>query len=205
MLKLFYVTGTCSLASHIALAESGAAYETTRLEFKTEDQRKPAYLAINPKGRVPALQTERGVLTETPAILAWIAQSFPAAKLAPLNDAFAFAQMQALNSFLCSTVHVAHAHGRRAYRWSDDAAAQATMQAKVRENMLAAFELIEPMLTQGPWAMGEAYSVADPYLFTLASWLDGDGVPLSSLPAVQAHWQRMKERPAVQRALAEQA
>ena len=65
---------------------------------------------VNPKGRVPAMSTARGILTETPAILAYVAQSFPQARLAPLDDPFAFAQLQAFNSFLCSGLHVAHAH-----------------------------------------------------------------------------------------------
>ena len=81
MLKLFYSPGSCALASHIALEESGAAYETRRIDFGSAEQTTPEYLAINPKGRVPALVTERGILTESPAILLYIAQSFPAAHL----------------------------------------------------------------------------------------------------------------------------
>ena len=92
MLKLYYAPGTCALASHIALEEAGATYETVRLSFKTEDQKKPEYLKINPKARVPSLVTDRGIITETPAILIYIAQTFPAAKLAPLDDPFALAQ-----------------------------------------------------------------------------------------------------------------
>ena len=110
MLTLYYATNTCALASHIALEEAGAAYETRWVDFGAAEQTKPEYLAINPKGRVPALVTERGVLTETPAILAYIAQSYPEARLAPLDDPFAFAELQAFMSYLCSTVHVAHAH-----------------------------------------------------------------------------------------------
>ena len=120
MLTLYYATNTCALASHIALEEAGAAYETRWVDFGAAEQTKPEYLAINPKGRVPALVTERGVLTETPAILAYIAQSYPEARLAPLDDPFAFAELQAFMSYLCSTVHVAHAHRARGYRWADD-------------------------------------------------------------------------------------
>ena len=83
MLKLFYAVGTCALASHIALEEAGAQYETVRLNFADGEQRKPEYLKVNPKGRVPALVTDKGVLTETPAILAYIAQLYPRASLAP--------------------------------------------------------------------------------------------------------------------------
>ena len=93
MLKLYYVPGTCALASHIALQEAGATYTTERLDFKKNQQQSPQYLAVNPKGRVPALVTDHGTLTETPAILGFIAQSFPQAKLAPLEDPFALAQL----------------------------------------------------------------------------------------------------------------
>src|SRR3569832_1435028 len=110
MLRLYFARGTCALASHIALAEAGADYTVERIDFKANQQNSADYLAVNPKGRVPALVTERGILTETPAILAFVAQSFPKAKLAPRDDAFAFAQVQAFNSYLCSRVHVAHAH-----------------------------------------------------------------------------------------------
>ena len=135
MLKLYFAPGTCALASHIALAEAGADYTTERIDFKTNQQNSPEYLAINPKGRVPALVTDRGVLTETPAMLAYIAQSFPKAKLAPLDDAFAFAQAQAFNSYLCSTVHVAHAHKGRGSRWATEESSFADMKRKVPKSM----------------------------------------------------------------------
>jgi glutathione S-transferase len=149
--------------------------------------------------------TPRGVLTETPAILAFIAQSFPEARLAPLDDPFAFAEVQAFNSYLCSTVHVNHAHRVRGARWADDADAIAAMQRKVQENMTACFELIEERMLRGPWVMGEAYSVADPYLFTIARWLPGDDVDIARFPGVRGHYARMEARPAVQRALAASA
>ena len=203
MLTLYAATGSCSRASHIALEESGLAYEVRLVDFARAEQREPAYLAINPKGRVPALATDQGVLTESPAILAHIAALSPPGLLAP-TDPFAFARMQAFNLYLATTVHVAHAHGRRAARWSDDPAAQASMAAKVAQNMGAGFELIEAGLT-GDWVMGDAYSVADPYLFVFSGWLDGDGVDIARFPRVAAHFQRMSQRPAVQRVLAWEA
>ena len=202
MIKLFYAVNTCSLASHIALEEAGAAYTTVRLSFANNEQRGPEYLAINPKGRVPAMVTDRGILTETPAMLAYIAQSFPQARLAPLDDPFAFAQVQAFNSYLCSTVHVAHAHRMRGQRWADDPSAIAAMQRKVPQSVGACFELIERGMLKGPWVMGEAYTICDPYLFTLSGWLEGDGVDLTKLPQVMDHRRRMSERPAVRRAVA---
>jgi glutathione S-transferase len=205
MLALHYAADTCSLASHIALIDAGAAYRTVRLEFRTNDQRKPEYLAINPKGRVPSLVTEHGVLTETPAILAFIAQSFPAAGLAPLDDPFAFARVQAFNSYLCSTAHVTHAHRMRGYRWADDPAAIAAMQRKVPQSVSECFALIEREMLLGPWVMGDGYTICDPYLFTLAQWLEADGVDLAQIPKVRDHRQRMSERPSVRQALAEEA
>jgi glutathione S-transferase len=201
MLKLYYAPGTCALASHIALEEAGAAYTTERLDFKSNQQTSPEYLKVNPKGRVPALVGDHGVLTETPALLTYIAQSFPQAKLAPLDDAFAFAQVQAFNSYLCSTVHVAHAHKGRGYRWATEESSFADMKGMVPKTMAACFALIERGMLKGPWVMGEQYTICDPYLFTLTGWLEGDGVDLATLPKVMAHRQRMAERPAVKKVM----
>jgi glutathione S-transferase len=201
MLTLYYATNTCALASHIALEEAGAAFETRWVDFGAAEQTKPEYLKINPKGRVPALVTEHGVLTETPAILAYIAQRYPEAGVAPLDDPFAFAELQAFMSYLCATVHVAHAHRARGYRWADDPAAFEAMKKKVPQSVGACFALIEKGMLRGPWVMGDAYTIADPYLFTLARWMEVDGVDPNAFPRVLDHRDRMAERPAVQRAL----
>jgi glutathione S-transferase len=204
MIKLFYTPHTCSLASHIALEDAAAEYSTVRIDFASEQQRAPEYLAINPKGRVPALVTDKGVLTETPAMLAFIAQSFPLARLVPLDDPFSFAQVQAFNSYVCSTLHVAHSHRMRGYRWADDPAAIAAMQRKVPDSVGACYDLIEARMLRGPWVMGETYTVCDPYLFTLAQWLEQDGVDPSRFPKIIGHRRRMAERPQVQKAIAEE-
>jgi glutathione S-transferase len=204
MIKLYYARDTCSLASHIALEDAGAEYSTVRISFAAEEQRKPEYLRINPKGRVPALVTDKGILTETPAMLVFIAQSFPKAQLAPLDDPFFFAEMQAFNSYLCSTLHVAHAHRMRGYRWADDPAAVAAMVRKVPDSVAACYELIEGKMLRGPWVMGEKYTICDPYLFTIAQWLEGDGVDPARFPKVADHRRRMSERPAVKKAIAEE-
>jgi glutathione S-transferase len=204
MLKLFYAPGACSLASHIALEEAGADYEAVRMSTRDGDQRKPEYLAINPKGRVPALVTDRGVLTETPAILSYIPETHPSAGLLP-QDAWERAQAHAFNSYLCSTVHVAHAHKHRGYRWADAPEALADMTRKVPENEVACFQLIEETMLEGPWVLGEAYSVCDPYLFTLAGWLAEDGVDIRQFPKVAEHSELVRERPAVRKVLALEA
>ena len=204
MIKLYYTADTCSLASHIALEEAGADYALARISFAQNEQRSPDYLAINPKGRVPAMVTDRGILTETPAMLVFIAQTFPQAQLAPLDDAFAFAEVQAFNSFLCSTLHVAHAHRMRGTRWADDEAAIEAMKRKVPDSVGACYELIERHMLRGPWVMGEAYTICDPYLFTIAQWMEGDGIDPVRFPRVADHRRRMSERPAVRKALAEE-
>ena len=201
MYKFYYAQGTCALASHIALEEAGAPYTAERLDFKTNQQNSPEYLAINPKGRVPTLVTDRGILTETPAILAFIAQSFPQARLAPFEDAFALAEVQAFNSYLCSTVHVAHAHKLRGYRWAAEESSFTDMKRMVPKSVGACFALIERSMLRAPWVMGERYTICGPYLFTVGQWLEGDGVDLAALPKVMAHRKRMQERPAVRKVM----
>ena len=202
MFKFYYAPKTCALAVHLALEHIGEPYEAIALDFANQTQRSAEYLSINPKGRVPALATEQGILTETPALLMYLCQRYPEAKLAPLHDLFAVAKMQAFNSYLCSTVHVAHAHRVRGIRWADDPSAIEAMKKKVPQTMGDTMALIENGMLEGPWVMGEQYTVADMYLFTIAGWLEGDGVDLSKLPRVIAHRERMANDPKVQRVLA---
>ncbi|WP_232098358.1 glutathione S-transferase family protein [Aeromonas veronii] len=184
----------------IALLEANAPFQPRLVNLAAGEQRDPAYLAINPKGRVPALVTAQGTLTETPALLLYVAQRFPDAKLAPLDNPFLLARMQEVNSFLASTVH--DAHGRRGSRWADDEQAIAAMQQKVASNMRDGFAQIEQHYLAGPWVLGEQFSVADIYLFVVAGWLKSDGVEISEFPKVAEHYQRMLSRPAVAKALA---
>ncbi|MEA2936426.1 MAG: glutathione S-transferase [Variibacter sp.] len=202
MFTLYYAPDTCALASHIALEEAGARYDLVRVDFSKQEQRGPDYVRVNPKARVPTLVTPQGKLTETPAILAFIAQSFPQARLAPVGDPFAFAAVQAFNSYLCSTVHVAHAHRMRGYRWADEPEAIAAMQRKVPQSVGECFSLIDREMIHGPWVMGDTYTICDAYLFTLAQWLPADGVNREKLPRIAEHFRRVGERPAVKRALA---
>ncbi len=201
MMKFFFGPQSCALASHIALEEAGADYEAVKLDLRGGDQQKPEYLKINPKGRVPALVTDRGILTENPAILAYIAQTHPAKRLAPLDDAYAFGKIQAFNAYLCATVHVAHAHKLRGYRWADQQSSFDDMKQKVPETVAACFALIENDMLEGPWVAGADFSIADPYLFTLSSWLEGDGVDPKRFPKVLDHRNRMAQRPAVRKVL----
>ncbi|MBK7061139.1 MAG: glutathione S-transferase family protein [Rubrivivax sp.] len=199
MLKFFYASGTCAMAPHIVLEQLGCPHEAVRLDFSRNEQQSPDYLKVNPKARVPALVTERGVITETPALLLYLAQRYPEGGLAPLDDLFVLAQAQAFNSYLCSTVHVAHAHRRRGTRWVDDEAALESMQRRVAQNMTECFDLIERDLLQGPWVLGDRLSICDAYLFTVTQWLPGDSVDVSRFAKVADHQRRMADLPAVQR------
>jgi glutathione S-transferase len=204
MLTFYYAPGTCALATHLALEYAGAPYEAVRLNFKEQQQRSPEYLRVNPKGRVPALVTPQGVLTETPALLQYIAQTCPQAQLAPLDDPFELAKMNEFNSYLCSTVHVAHAHGARGYRWTDEPQAIESMKKKVPQTMGECFELIETQMFRGPWVLGEHLSTSDLYLYTLTRWLQGDHVDVQRFPKVADHLRRMDAQPQVQKVLAAQ-
>ena len=202
MLKFYYAPGTCALASHLALEFAGASYDAVRVDFRKQEQRLPGYLQINPKGRVPALVTDRGILTETPALLQYISQSFPQAHLAPLDDPFLLARVNEFNNYLCATVHVVHAHRVRGSRWADDEQAIEALKKKVPQNMSDCFTLIERDLLPGPWVLGERFSVCDPYLFTISGWLAGDGVDINRFPKVAAHRERLAADPVVMRVLA---
>jgi glutathione S-transferase len=204
MLTLYYAPHTISLATHIVLEEVGADYSTVRIDFASNQQRSPDYLKINPKGRMPALVTDRGILTETPAMLVYVAQSFPKAGLAPIDDPYFFAQIQSVNSWLCSHLHVAHAHRMRGYRWVDpeDTHAIAALQRKVPQSVGESFALVEREMLKGPWVMGGRYTICDPYLFTLAQWLEADGVDPATIPRVIDHRRRMSQRASVKTAIA---
>lgn len=199
-MQLYFAPDTIARASLIVLEEIGAPYVAVKVDLSQGAQRAAAYLAVNAKGRVPALVTEAGVLTETPAILTYLAARYPEAGLMPA-DPFRAAQVQEICAYLCSTVHVAHAHRLRGARWSDDPAVIEGMKVKVRQNMGDHFACLERRFV-GPWVMGGAYSVADPYLFVIAGWLEFDGVDLAQFPQIAAHHAAMRARPAVQRVLA---
>lgn len=204
MFTLYFAPHTCALATHIALIDADAPYKLRRIDFASTQQRSSDFLAVNPKGRVPALVTDRGVLTETPATLAFVAQAFPDRKLAPLDDPFAFAKVQAFNSYLCSSLHVAHAHRMRGYRWASEQSSFEDMQRMVPKSVGDGFDLVEREMPRGPWVMGDVYTIADPYLFTLAQWLEADGVDSARIPRVMEHRARMAGLPNVRRAIAEE-
>ena len=196
MFTLYFATGSAAIPVQIMLEETGANYQAKRLSFADNEQRAPEYLAINPKGRVPALVTPDGVITEVPALLLYLAQSYPQWQLAP-TEPLALARAQEFNSYLSSTVHVAHAHNLRGARWSDDPEAHVSMQAKVAENMAECARVIETHYFNGPWVLGEQYSMCDPYLYWISRLMEMDGVPVDDFEKIHHHKMRMLKRPAV--------
>lgn len=202
MLTLYHAGGrSAPVATHIALEEAQADYRTVRIDLEAGDQRRPEFQKLNPKGRVPVLVTDRGVLTETVALLLYIAQTHPKAGLAP-SDPFDLARMQAFNAYLASSVHVAHSMRFRGSRWSDDPAAIESMQAKVTSNMAACARIIEDVYLAGPWVLGDRFSVADPYLHMINIWMVADGVDLAPFPKMDAHRSATMARPAVRKVMA---
>lgn len=196
----FYTSKTSiGIATYIALEESGLPYERIELDFAQQQQTSPEYLKLNPKARVPALVIDQGIITETPAILTYIAQLAPDSSLALPTDPFEYAQIQAFNSYLCSTVHVAHAHKMRGSRWTDDEAAQKAMTADVPKTLSACFELIEKEMLKGQWVHGDDFSISDPYLYRIASWMEADGVDPQKYPKVLAHRNAMADRDSVKK------
>ena len=193
---LYTAPGSCGLASHIALEMSEATYEARTAPING-GKIAPSFYEINPKGRVPALVTSEGVLTETPAILFYIAQLHPQAQLAPFDDPWSLAQLQSFCAYLCSTVHVAHAHGYRGYRWATEESSFRDMSQMVPTTMTACFELIETEMLKGPWVLGSEFSLGDIYLLTMARWLEADQADTVKLPRVMEHRQRMLELAAV--------
>jgi glutathione S-transferase len=208
VLKLFYEPGACSLAAHIALEEAGATFTPVRIDFKSSEQRSPAYLKINPKGRVPSLAIGDWVLTENPAILQFVAQSYPEAKLWPADLRVAAKCLEWM-AWLSSGVHVTYAHVRRAERYATSESALADVRAKgaisTREIWGDVENRMAALAGLGPWVAGDQFTVVDGYAFVF--WMWGNGQHLrydmaSDFPAWTTHARRVAVRLAVQRVLA---
>lgn len=195
-MNLFLAKGTISIAAAIALEEAGLSYEPVVMDFAAGEQTKPAYLAINPKGRVPCLITDHGALTETGAILDYIAALAPQAGLIP-EDAFAAAKMREAMYYIASTFHVNHAHKMRGHRWADNEASFADMRAKVPQTMAASCAYLEAEVLRGPFVLGDRFTLTDAYLFVVATWLAGDGVEVSLFPKLSGFVAAMEARESV--------
>lgn len=198
MLKLYYSPGACALASHIALEEAGADYEAVAIDLKKGEQKTPDYLAVNPAGVTPALVTDEGVLTENLVIMGYVAQTHPQARLADNGSSFNFGKMQSLNAWLGSSLHPAI--GKVLFSRPPLEGAARANQVELALNK---YDLAEQHLFKGPWAMGDAYTVADGYLSVFTRWARQAGLlDKSRFPRLNDHLDRVQARPAVQRVLA---
>lgn len=197
MIQLYYAPGTISIAIAIALEEAAIAYETIKVDFASAAQTKPEYLALNPKGRVPALVTDGGqVLTETGALLEYVAALKPDAGLVP-STAEDAAHMRSVMYYIASTFHVAHAHKMRGSRWADQQSSYDDMTAKVPETMATCAAFVEESCFKGTFTCGDTFSIADPYLFLVCNWLSGDGVAVENYPRITAFLAHMDNRSSV--------
>jgi len=204
MMKLYFSPGSCSLAPHIALEEVGAPFDLARVDFSANQQGSADYLKINPKGRVPALVDGDWVLTECPAILRFIAARHPGAGLWPW-DTREEARCAEWLAWLSSTVHTAFGRALRAHRYASDPRAVEDVAATAKRACRELWLAVDAKIGRGPWALGERYSVADPYLLAFWNWARGPILGFDvgrDLPNWTAHARRMAERPAVRKALA---
>jgi glutathione S-transferase len=193
MNKLYYSTGACSLAAHILLEEIGTPYELEAVNLRAGEQKRPEFLALNPKGSTPVLVTDHGPLTENVAILTYLATTNPDAGLAPVGDAWASAQLTSFCAFLASSVHPNI--GKLLFYPLGEAE-----KAAQREVTLTKLRLIEDHLMVGPWVMGEAYSLADPYLSVFERWARQGGLlDPAEFPGMNAHLDAVQARPSAQR------
>src|SRR5262245_10942796 len=181
MLMLFFAPGSSSMAVHIALQEIGAPFEAKPLSFARKETRSSEFLELNPEGKVPILLIDGRALTEVAAILFYLARRFPAAGLLPVQDIEAEAQVISWMSFIAATLHPARRRGIEYAR--------------------TAYALADRRLGKRDWAVGDDYSIADIHLFRLYwRFINSLHPPLREFPNLDAHYQRMMTRPAVQKA-----
>ncbi|WDZ96242.1 glutathione transferase GstA [Herbaspirillum sp. WKF16] len=199
-LTLYYAPHTCSLSPHIVLRELGLPFTLVKVDNKSKRTEHGAdFLAINPKGYVAALQLADGrVLTEGPAILQCLADLRPEAGLAPPAGSWERLRLQEMLSFITSELH-----GGIAQLFN--AAFDESVKAVFRERLFKRIAYVEQVLQAQPWLLGEAFGVADAYLFTVLGWLRFFDIGLRQWPAVARHTDAVAQRPSVQAALAAEA
>lgn len=201
MLTLYYSPGACSLTTHVALHEAGAEHEARRVDFSKGEQRTPEYLAINPHGRVPALVTDGGTITENLAILGFIADSFGAPGSIPRGDPFGTAHAMQLLSWLSGTVH-ATAFGAlfRPARFTADESLHAGIKEGAHAALTSHFVELDDLCGTG-WLTGDEFTAADSYAAVFYRWARGARFDKTLYPRWTALVSRVVERPAVVRAI----
>jgi glutathione S-transferase len=201
-MKLYYSTGSCSLASHIVLEEAGVKFEAQRLNLKEGDTRKPEYLKINPKGKVPTLVLDDGqVLTENPAIMSYIADTHPEAKLlAPVGDVQR-ARAQEWLAWCASAIHAATFGPLfAASKIADPAEKQAAIE-KAKPALASAMEMFDRGLEGKDYVLGH-FSIADAYTLVFTNWMRLFG--LTPGANIKRSAKALLARPGVQRAVTTQ-
>ena len=195
-MKLYLKPGACSLSPHIVLEEIGAAYATEVVDLKSKATASGQdFLAINPKGYVPALQLDNGaVITEGPAIIQYLADSAPDKKLAPTNGSLERYQLQGWLTFIGTELH-------KTFSPFFNPAAPQDWKDICRANLERRYAYVNEQLEGKTYLMGADFSVADAYLFTVTNWARHIQLDLSRWPHLVAYQARVAARPAVQAAM----
>lgn len=202
MTILWMAPYTCARVTAIALEEAGVEFDTRMVRFMRGEHKSPEFRTRNPKGKVPALEIDGEVLTENVAILTYLAERFPDARLLPRADTpAARAHILADLCFCSSTLHPLVTRIRMPMFFAGAANALAVKQA-AEAAMDEYFQLVEDRLAEGPWWYGGEWSVIDGYLYWVFWRVEGAGYDVSRFPGFAAHARAMEERPAVKRALA---
>ncbi|HET9147902.1 MAG TPA: glutathione S-transferase N-terminal domain-containing protein [Acetobacteraceae bacterium] len=199
-MKLYYSPGACSVGIHVLLEEIGKPYETQLVKLREGEQQKPEFTAINPKGKVPVLKLDDGaILTEWLAIAGYLAAANPEAGLVP-EDRMEWARGMEAMAFINGTMHAqGFARIFRPERFSPSSDDKEKVQEEGRKIFADGFALMEKALDGREWLLGH-YSVADAALFYVSFWADARKAA-DLPPGVAAHYERMRARPAVQRAM----
>lgn len=200
MLTLHHNPMTVAPTIALVLEELGLDYTAVLVDFTAKAQTSDAHLALNPKGRVPVLVTDAGVLTETGAILDWLAATH-GPHLIPA-DPFQAARMRETMYYLAATLHVNYAHALRGARWADTQASWDDMTAKAPETFAASLAYLEGHLDLAPFAVGDGLTLADPWLFVLTAFAPRLKIEVGDYPKLAAHQAMMNARPSVQSARA---
>ena len=201
MLKLYYSPGACSLVPHIALEEAGADFTALRIPIAEGGHLSPEYLAINPHARLPALGTDRGVITENVAVLNFLGDRFGAPGAVPRSDPYAAARCNELLGWFSSSVHIAFSEVWRGGRFTDDEKLWPALEAGGRKVLGQQFDEIETLCVD-EWLVPGDYTAADGYALTFLRWAKRIGFDIARYPNWSALAGRVLERPAVKRALA---
>lgn len=200
MLTLYYSPGACSMASHIGLAESGAPFETRLVALAKGEQKTEAYLKVNPRGKVPALDADGKILTENTAILHYLAHRFPEQRLTP-SDPLEAARCISTCAWLSNTVHPSFTHIFRPERFASNEAHFPDIKEAGRKAFWANLQEIDRLLAGKEWMMGAQFTVCDPYALVFYGWGTRIEFPMKELKNYTAWKDRMLKRPAVMKVL----